>query len=228
MSSLAAKIRNAQGRFSAVKNVAGGAAKNATKGAVIAKSAVNGAAKGTVKNAARRAGVAKAVTSRSEKLMPVACFLLVLLCLFLLAGTLSAKYTTAFSSGTARIATFPLECKGVSASKALVLNRTVQSSTYQFSVSNANDEVATTYYVELTFPSSVPGITAKLTNGSTEISGVPLQERSKFKFNNVGSFMPAVKTTDTLTLTVSVEDATAALGGTWENISLKVIATQVD
>ena len=177
-------------------------------------------------------------TTKQEKLhrlMPIASAMLVALCIGLLLAVLFAKYTwgtNVLDDGT-RVADFNVETKGLTASKILEIDRTTTYASYQLSVTNmpnsTNNEVITTYSVELEFPQAIPGYYVIFKNGDKTISGTWEDDaKTKLQFGNIGTFEIGEKRTDTLTLTIGVYNPDDEEALTLENINLKLEVAQVD
>lgn len=178
---------------------------------------------------------AQAMTNDRLKLAIIVMLLAVIGCAMWAAVPL-AKYANATSSSdSARVAQFAVTPLDGTDSNDIKLNYTNNSQTYAFTVSNVrNDtvvnEVTTAYDVILTFPSKLESyVTVKLANdnGASGQTATVSSDGLTYTFKDAGKFTAATARTDTLTLTFSF-DTTDSVDKTWEGITLKVKATQVD
>ena len=156
------------------------------------------------------------------------CYLLVAVLAF--TGASVAGYRTENSGDdSARVARFDVTAAPVNGQgTAFTLNSTTKSDNYSFTVTN-NSETAVSYDVVVTVPDgkSLPnGVTVSLKNGDATVSGQVDTTGRVYTFPNAGKFEAAIPDTQTLTLTFTA--GTGASSGSVRNISVDVVATQID
>ena len=145
-----------------------------------------------------------------------------------------AKYVTkgGDSSDSATVAAFSVEAAQVTSDPTYNLNSTTTTGDYQFTVSS-NSEVAATYNIVVTLTEGevMDGVTMSLKNdtaGATFEQGTPATTADGvvYTFENAGTFAADSAQTQALTLTFTAQaDATS---GTYPNIKLEAVVTQVD
>lgn len=156
------------------------------------------------------------------------CYLLVAVLAF--TGASVAGYRTENSGDdSARVARFEVTAAPVEGQNTeFNLNSTTKSGNYRFTVTNGS-ETAVSYDVVVTVPDgkSLPnGVTVSLSNGGKTVSGQVDTTGSVYTFSNAGTFEAASPDTQNLTLTFAA--GTGASSGSVRNISVDVVATQID
>ena len=149
----------------------------------------------------------------------------------MLATAPMAKYVTkgGDSSDTATVAAFSVDAVQVTDDPTYNLDSTTTTGDYQFTVSS-NSEVAATYNIVVTLTEGevMDGVTMSLVNTTTgaTVAGTPSADGLTYTFENAGTFAAASAQTHGLTLTFTAQaDATS---GTYSNIKLEAVVTQVD
>lgn len=157
---------------------------------------------------------------------------LLLVTLSMLAADPLAGYKSA-ATGTAgaRVARFAVAAqKAAGQEEDLTLNPANTTQEYKFSVSNETDqginETATAYDVVVTFETPLEGVTLTLQNGETTCYCTRSEGGKVRTFSNAGTFRAGVAETHTLTLRFTM--APNASGGTWDHITIDVLAAQID
>lgn len=156
------------------------------------------------------------------------CYLLVAVLAF--TGASVAGYRTENSGDdSARVARFEVTAAPVNGqSTEFKLNSTTKSGNYSFTVTNGS-ETAVSYDVVVTVPDgkSLPnGVTVSLKNGDATVSGQVDTTGRVYTFSNAGKFEAASPDTQNLTLTFTA--GSGASSGSVRNISVDVVATQID
>ena len=156
------------------------------------------------------------------------CYLLVAVLAF--TGASVAGYRTENSGDdSARVARFEVTAAPVDGqSTAFKLNSTTKSGNYSFTVTNGS-ETAVSYDVVVTVPDgqTMPnGVTVSLKNGDAAVSGQVDTTGRVYTFSNAGIFKAASPDTQNLTLTFAA--GSGASSGSVRNISVDVVATQID
>ena len=156
------------------------------------------------------------------------CYLLVAVLAF--TGASVAGYKTESSGDdSARVARFEVTAAPVEGqSTEFKLNSTTKSGSYSFTVTNGS-ETAVSYDVVVTVPDgkSLPnGVTVSLKNVDTDVSRKDGETGRVYTFPNAGRFEAASSAEQTLTLTFTA--GTDASSGSVSNISVDVVATQID
>lgn len=157
---------------------------------------------------------------------------LLLVTLSMLAADPLAGYKSA-ATGTAgaRVARFAVAAqKEAGQEENLTLNPANITQEYKFSVSNKTaqgiNETATAYDVVVTFETPLEGVTLTLRNGRTICNCTRSADGKVCTFSNAGTFQAGVAEEHQLTLHFTM--ASNASGGTWENITVDVLAAQID
>lgn len=156
------------------------------------------------------------------------CYLLVAVLAF--TGASVAGYKTENSGDdSARVARFEVTAAPVEGQNTeFNLNSTTKSGNYRFTVTNGS-ETAVSYDVVVTVPDgqTMPnGVTVSLSNGRTAVSGQVDTTGRVYTFSNAGIFKAASPAEQTLTLTFTA--GAGASSGSVRNISVDVVATQID
>lgn len=159
------------------------------------------------------------------------CYLLVAVLAF--TGASVAGYKTENSGDdSARVARFEVTAAPVDGqSTAFKLDATHLSDSYRFTVTNGS-ETAVSYDVVVTVPNdqTMPrGVTVSLSNDSNDGKAVSGQKDSNgrvYTFPNAGIFEAA--STDPQSLTLTFTAGAGASSGSVRNISVDVVATQID
>ena len=156
------------------------------------------------------------------------CYLLVAVLAF--TGASVAGYKTESSGDdSARVARFEVTAAPVNGqSTEVTLNSTTKSGNYRFTVTNGS-ETAVSYDVVVTVPDgkSLPnGVTVSLKNGDKPVSGQVGTTGRVYTFPNAGTFEAASTAPQNLTLTFTAGDG--ASSGSVRDISVDVVATQID
>lgn len=156
------------------------------------------------------------------------CYLLVAVLAF--TGASVAGYRTESSGDdSARVARFEVTAAPVEGqSTEFKLNSTTKSGNYSFTVTNGS-ETAVSYDVVVTVPDgqTMPnGVTVSLKNVDTDVSRKDGETGSVYTFPNAGTFEAAIPAKQTLTLTFAA--GAGASSGSVRNISVDVVATQID
>lgn len=157
------------------------------------------------------------------------CYLLVAVLAF--TGASVAGYRTENSGDdSARVARFEVTAAPAEGqSTAFKLNSTTKSGSYSFTVTNGS-ETAVSYDVVVTVPDgqTMPnGVTVSLTNAAGDVSRETGETgNTVYTFPNAGIFEAAIPAKQTLTLTFTA--GTGASSGSVSNISVDVVATQID
>ena len=156
------------------------------------------------------------------------CYLLVAVLAF--TGASVAGYRTENSGDdSARVARFEVTAAPVEGQNTeFNLNSTTKSGNYRFTVTNGS-ETAVSYDVVVTVPDgkSLPnGVTVSLSNGGKTVSGQVDTTGRVYTFSNAGKFEAASPDTQNLTLTFTA--GSGASSGSVNNISVDVVATQID
>ena len=156
------------------------------------------------------------------------CYLLVAVLAF--TGASVAGYKTENSGGdSARVARFEVTAAPVNGQRTeFKLDATTKSDSYRFTVTNGS-ETAVSYDVVVTVPDgqTMPnGVTVSLSNGVTPVSGQVNTTGRVYTFSNAGRFEAASTAPQNLTLTFTA--GTGASSGSVRNISVDVVATQID
>ena len=156
------------------------------------------------------------------------CYLLVAVLAF--TGASVAGYKTENSGDdSARVARFNIEAAQADGQgTAFELDATHLSGSYSFTVTNGS-ETAVSYDVVVTVPNdqTMPsGVTVSLSNGVKPVSGRVDPTGRIYTFSNAGTFEAASTAPQNLTLTFTA--GTGASSGSVSNISVDVVATQID
>ena len=161
------------------------------------------------------------------------CYLLVAVLAF--TGASVAGYKTENSGDdSARVARFEVTAAPVNGQDtAFKLDATHLSDSYSFTVTNGSGEnvteTAVSYDVFVTVPDgqTMPnGVTVSLSNGIKTVSGQVDTTGRVYTFSNAGTFEAASPDTQNLTLTFTA--GSGASSGSVRNISVDVVATQID
>ena len=156
------------------------------------------------------------------------CYLLVAVLAF--TGASVAGYKTENSGDdSARVARFEVTAAPVNGqSTAFELDSTTKSGSYRFTVKSGS-ETAVSYDVVVTVPDgqTMPsGVTVSLTNEGTTVNGQVDTTGRIYTFSNAGKFEAASTDAQSLTLTFTAGDG--ASSGSVRDISVDVVATQID
>lgn len=156
------------------------------------------------------------------------CYLLVAVLAFTGASVAGYK-TESTGEDSARVARFEVTAAPVDRqSTAFELNSTTKSGSYRFTVKSGS-ETAVSYDVVVTVPNgqTMPkGVTVSLSNGIKTVSGQVDTTGRVYTFSNAGTFEAASPDTQNLTLTFTA--GSGASSGSVRNISVDVVATQID
>ena len=156
------------------------------------------------------------------------CYLLVAVLAFTGASVAGYK-TESTGEDSARVARFEVTAAPAGEQRTeFTLNSATKSGSYSFTVTN-NSETAVSYDVVVTVPNNqtMPsGVTVSLSNGVTPVSGRVDTTGRIYTFSNAGTFEAASTAPQNLTLTFTA--GTGASSGSVRNISVDVVATQID
>lgn len=168
---------------------------------------------------------------KSRKRLPVSAYLgYLLICTLVLTGVSFAKFaTTAGGSDSARVAAFVVEATGKEKDTLTIdCGAGSTTATYTLTVKNNNasekvSEVAISYDVVLALPEDLPnGLTVTLDGNTGTVS------EKKITFANVGTFAAGTSASKTHKLTVTANPNVVTNDITLDNISVNVIAEQID
>lgn len=156
------------------------------------------------------------------------CYLLVAVLAFTGASVAGYK-TESTGDDSARVARFNIEAAQADGQVTeFELNSTTKSRSYRFTVTNGS-ETAVSYDVLVTVPNdqTMPsGVTVSLSNGVKPVSGRVDTTGRIYTFSNAGTFEAASTAPQNLTLTFTA--GTGASSGSVRDISVDVVATQID
>ena len=156
------------------------------------------------------------------------CYLLVAVLAFTGASVAGYK-TESTGEDSARVARFEVTAAPAGEQRTeFTLNSATKSGSYSFTVTNGS-ETAVSYDVVVTVPNNqtMPsGVTVSLSNGVTPVSGRVDTTGRIYTFSNAGTFEAASTAPQNLTLTFTA--GTGASSGSVRNISVDVVATQID
>ena len=177
-------------------------------------------------------GKGKSASPMRKVYLTAAVLLLAVYVTSMLTAAPLAKYATNVTgSDTIQVAKFGVETTA-GENTSLELNTTSTEATYTFSVSNAKDgtlinEVTTDYDVVVTLPQKIDNVDLTLKNGETSVEGTTSSDGKTYTFENAGRFEPATATTQTLTLTFTLDDEPTDTV-TYSDIKIDVNAVQVN
>lgn len=156
------------------------------------------------------------------------CYLLVAVLAF--TGASVAGYKTENSGDdSARVARVDVTAAPAGEQRTeFTLNSTTKSDSYRFTVTSGS-ETAVSYDVVVTVPGgqTMPnGVTVSLKNGETAVKRADGETGSVYTFPNAGRFEAASTAPQNLTLTFTA--GAGASSGSVRDISVDVVATQID